>query len=236
MMLTMLLALTGCIDDEVFISGPITDTRGGGSPIADASVSLRGTEGDLFSSAVTDSDGWFEAPVPPQQIFFLHAEADGFVATSFAGLSSAEPIAVTEGELWLRQSTDLESIRSEFDGCAPESLGLGGVIEGEVRLYVAPDQDLDTLPLVTTATVTAYTADGSVSVGCYLDDEGVSAPGSAVTGETGRFALFNVPSGSISVLVSYTYGGTEPHEDWYIVYVPEGGVVPLYPALSTIPD
>lgn len=236
-MIVLLTLLTGCLDETVEISGQVTDSQGeDGQPVSDASVTIRDFGGAQFASATTDGDGVFSSTVPMQQMFFLEMEADGFAKTAYAGLSALQEIQVTDGELWLRAEDDLEAIRAEFEGCAPAELGVGGVIEGEVRLYVLQGQETEELPFVTTATVTAYTADGTVSVGCYLDDKGTSDPSMSVTGVTGRFALFNVPSGPMSVLISYTYGGAAPHEDWYTVYVPEGGVVPLYPALATMPQ
>ena len=229
------LMMTGCVETEFLISGEVTDARDGGAPVSGADVTLRDMNGERYSEATTDSDGRFEAAMPPQQLFFMVADAEGFVPTSFAGLSAAAPLEIIEGEVWLRNSSDLESIRATFDGCAPPTLGEGGIIEGEVRLYVLAGQESETLPLVTTATVTAFTADGVAISGCYLDDEGVSAPESGVTGETGRFALFNIPAGTISINISYDYGGAEPQEDWYVMYAPEGGVVPIYPALSSMP-
>lgn len=231
----LLLTVVGCMETVFPISGPVTDSRYGGNPIPDADVTLRDAGGQVFSQATTNDYGWFEADMPPQQIFYMHATADGFVDTSYSGLSAAAPFEIIEGEVWLRSTEDLEDIRAEFDGCAPDTLGEGGVIEGEVRLYVLPGQDPDELPLVTTATITAYTVDGAVTAGCYLNDKGESAPDQGITGQTGRFALFNVPSGTISINVQYDYGGPEPREDWYVVYVPESGVVPLYPVYSSMP-
>lgn len=229
------LMVTGCMETDFLISGEVTDAPVDGAPVSGADVTLRDMNGAVYSEATTDTAGWFEAAMPPQQLFFMVASAEGFVPTSFAGLSAAAPLEIIEGEVWLRRSADLDSIRDDFDGCAPAELGSGGVIEGEVRLYVLEGQESDILPLVTTATVTAFTSDGVAISGCYLDDEGISAPNSGVTGSTGRFALFTIPAGTISIQITYDYGGAEPQEDWYVMYVPEGGVVPMYPALASMP-
>lgn len=235
-MIVLMSLLAGCVEETVSISGQVIDDRSDGAPVSGAAVTVWDIAGATFDTATTGDDGVFSSTVPMQQMFFLELEGEGFANTAYAGLSALQDLQITDGELWMRTADDLEAIRAEFDGCAPDELGVGGVIEGEVRLYVLEGQDPDELPYVTTATVTAYTADGTVSVGCYLDDKGVSDPSMSVTGQTGRFALFNVPSGPMSVLVSYTYGGSSPHEDWHTVYVPEGGVVPLYPALATMPQ
>jgi len=229
------LLILGCAEPEYFISGTITE-RSDGSPIAGADVVLRGVSGGVHAEAVADDSGWFEASMPGSQLFFLHASAEGYTDTSYTGVAAGESVEVVEGELWLRQDEDLEAIRQEFEGCAPETLGDGGVVEGEVRLYVLAGQEVEDLPLVTTATVMAFTDEGVATSGCYLADDGSSDPASEETGETGRFAIFGVPAGLISVRIQYDYNGPTLQEDWYAVYVPEDGVVPLYPALSTMPQ
>lgn len=237
-MLVWTTLLVGCLITEVDLSGPITDTRGGGEPVAGAGVVVRDSNGTRYAETTTDDAGEFSVPVLAGQVFYLEAGAvdAGFAPTSYTGAAGTEPLSVSEGDLWLRRSADLEAIRAEFAGCSPEELGGGvGVVEGEVRLYVAPQQEVDSLPLVTTASVTAYSNNGTAYTACYLDDAGESAPDLEWTGETGRFAVFGVQEGPVSVLVEYDYGGTEPHADWFTFFVPAGGVVPLYPALAGMP-
>ena len=234
--LVMVTGLMGCLSSEALLSGVLTDAMGGGTPVAGAAVVGRDTTGMRYSEASTADDGSFELALPTGQVFYLHAEAEGFAPTSFTGMMGTDPIELGEGVVWLRQEADLEAVRAEFAGCAPESLGPDvGVLEGEVRLYVAPQQAVETLPLVTTATVTVYTNAGVAYGGCYLDDDGESSPEAVITGETGRFAVFGVAEGPVSVLIEYDYGGDAPHEDWYTFFVPAGGVVPLYPALVGMP-
>jgi hypothetical protein len=127
----------------------------------------------------------------------------------------------------MESAVDLDAVRATFDGC-DGAAGPGGVIEGEARLYI-PGNDADTLPLVTTATVTVFDATGNEHAACYLDDDGTFDAGATVTGETGRFAVFGLDEGPVVVDIVYDTGETEP-EVAYWRWVSDGGVVPMHPA------
>lgn len=230
-MLTWMLLLA-CTTEitETTISGPITDAQDG-RPVVGAQVTVRDSQGERFSTVTTDGDGNFETTMPVDQYVFIEAEAEAFVPTAFTVLAGQDPLTVQSGQLWMKRADDRDALEAEFSACQGE----GNLIEGEVRLYVAPQQEWDTLPKVTTAQVTAYTEDGTPYFGCYLDDEGESVPDLERTGYTGRFAIFGVPSGRISIKANYSHGEPQEQEDWYEVYVPEAGVVPFYPLLVSLP-
>ncbi len=217
------------------LSGVVTDARDGGAPVAAAAVTLREQFGTIWEETTTDDSGAFTTSVPSNQLFFLHTEAEGFVTTSYTGWAGDAALEVSEEGLWMQTEADLDALREEFTGCAGEVDPERGVIEGEVRLLVIEQEDLSELPLVTTASLLAYSESGVAYSACYLDDDGVSDPDAVWTGETGRFAFFNVPPGIISLHLSYDYGGPDDQEDWYYAYLTAGGVAPMYPVAAGMP-
>ena len=233
----MLALLTlACLPDSTLMTGAVMSAAEDGSPVPDTTVTIRtGASGSEWDTTVSDSSGAFEVEVPTHSLFYFAAQADGFAHTVFTGVAGDEPVEVVDGELWMRTDDDLQTLKTEFGDCAAGAVE-GGVIEGEIRLMViSSEEDADTLPLVTTAAILAYSESGVPYTACYLDDEGVASADAAITGETGRFAIFGVPAGVISVQIRYDYGGPEEQEDWYQVYMPDNGTVPMWPALVSMP-
>ena len=230
-----LLALA-CLPTSTTMSGAITDAQDGGSPVPGAEVTIRSANGAEWDAAVADGSGNFEVTLPIHSLFYLAVEADGFEPTVFTGVADDDPVEVAEGELWLRSPDYLDTLITEFGDCGVEaSASGGGIIEGEVRLQVVSTEEADSLPLVTTASLIAYSESGVPYTACYLDDEGVASSEALWTGATGRFAIFGVPSGLISLQIRYDYGGPDEQEDWYPLYMPDNGTMPMWPAQVSMP-
>lgn len=230
-----LLALA-CLPTSTTMTGAVMDAQTNGSPVPSAEITIRTGGGGEWDATTADASGTFEVALPTHAVFYFAAEADGFLPTVFTGVTDDNPVEVTEGDLWLRTQTDIDAIIAEFGDCAVEaSASGGGIIEGEVRMQVVETEEVDGLPLVTTASALAYTESGVPYQACYLDDEGVASSEALWTGETGRFAIFGVPSGLISLQLRYDYGGTDEQEDWYPLYMPDNGAVPMWPALVSMP-
>ena len=228
------LLFLACIPESTLISGMVMDSQDAGTPAPGVTVTTLDGGGMEWATTTTDDSGTFVVDLPIYTLFYLEAAADGFVPTVFSGFAENEPLEVQDGSLWMRTPQEHDELAVTFGDCAAEA-GEGGVIEGEVRMLVIQTPDLSELPLVTTASVLAYTADGTPYSACYLDDEGISSAEAFQTGETGRFAIFGVPDGLISLQVRYDYGGSEDQEDWYPIYMPDNGTVPLWPALVSLP-
>lgn len=228
------LLLAACVvgdAPQISVSGHVYDSPDADAGIvAGAGVVALDAYGVEVDAATADDDGAFEVEVAGWDVFHLHFSAEGFATTAWAGTAGETDIVADEGVLWARSEADLDALRATHSNC-PTAQDAGGVVEGVMRLYIPGQEDNDTLPLVTTGVVTAWTVDGVAYTACYLDGEGASDAAATSTGETGNFAIFGVPSGPISVELGYTTYGVAAESGWYFVWLPDGGVAPLHPAL-----
>jgi len=233
-MIALLLACTS-LPETVLLTGSIVDAPSSqASMVADATVSILDLDLQEVASSTTDADGTFSVTVPAAATFFVSLEAEGHTPTSHTGFSGSTDITAAPGELWVRPTEELDAIRAEFAGCEGAE-GPGATVEGVVRLWIPGDNALDSLPLITTATVEVIEANGVTHGACYLDAEGLHDPKATKTGDTGRFAIFGLSSGGVTVNVSYTAEGIMQDESLYWAYLPEDGTFPLQPALVEMP-
>ncbi|MDP6933096.1 MAG: carboxypeptidase-like regulatory domain-containing protein [Myxococcota bacterium] len=217
---------------EILLTGHVLDEQDEeAGPIPEATIELRDGNTEAYSEATTDEDGAFSIAAPAGDNIYVSLSADGYTTTAFTGATSYSDVEVEDGTLWMRSEAQVDVLRNLFDGC---SLDDGGIVEGEVRVYI-PDQDADELPLVTTAYAVAYTPDGDAYEACYLDDEGNSDPEATQTGNTGRFAIFGLPEAPLTVYLNYDPGAGDAIERVFYVYLPENGIAPLYPAYVELP-
>jgi len=241
-MIALLFAACTLEPSDTVMIGAVYSAHTDGVPVANATVETRNEMGEPLAIATTDNDGMFEVQLPSTQMFFVTVSGDDYVPTSYAGIAGTDALLLNEGELWLRSETKLDNIRQEFSDCDGFDTA-GGVIEGEVRLLVVLQDDLESLPLVTTALLVAYDSNGIAHSACYLpededpggDTKETEESNAQVTGSTGRFAFFGVPAGPTDIDIQYDFGGSEPVSSWHYVYVPEEGTVPMYPALVNLP-
>lgn len=226
-----LLLFAGCwsIPLEVQLTGTLLDAREG-QGLSGADIEIHDALGVAGATGSTGEGGAFEITVPASQSFFVTFadEAGGHVPTSFTGLAGSSDIQADEGTLYLRSADELALLRAEFAAC-PDAQAEGPVVEGEVRLWLNVEE-VDELPTIPDATVVVHDADDNQLPACYLDDKGASLPDGERTGATGRFAVFGVPEGPLSVQVIWAFAEGVDLESWYIVRAPSGGVVPMYPA------
>jgi hypothetical protein len=164
----------------------------------------------------------------------LHA--DGYVPTSYSLGTFYEDSSLPDATLWLRSESSLAALEKEFGPSCPNIENDEGVaLEGEVRLFL-DGQELDTLPLVTTASVTAVDGNGAIFDGCYLDVSGKPSAGATMTGETGRFAVFGAEAGTLALQVTFEFvEGLDEEPVTYPIVAEAGGAVPYYPALVFAP-
>ncbi len=236
MLLFLVLACQPKLNEDVVVSGEVYAGRVDGSDLL-GGASLR--THDLFNEQVdqtrADAQGRFEILAPPIDLFFFTVEAEGFVPTSLSANVGTSDTAAPKGAVWARSLADHEAALAPFAGC-PGFDAAGGVIEGEVRVYLGETvQEGDELPLITTATVFAEDPNGRIAAPCLLDDDGLYDPDTLVTGQTGRFAMFGLAPGIAALRIAYTIDGAEVPEQYTNVMVPENGVAPLYPAWATLP-
>jgi hypothetical protein len=203
--------------------------------VAGAEIDVYDASTETFSHATADDDGGVTLQLPFGGASFLILHADGHVPTSFSLSAFYEDSSLPDSVLWMRSETAVAALRDAFGPACPNMDNLEGVLlEGEVRLFI-DGQDLDTLPLITTASVTAYDGDGAEYPGCYLDDAGEPSAG-ATTGKTGRFAVFGAGAGTLLLEVTFELTpGVEEQANGYYVVAEAGGAAPYYPALVFAP-
>ncbi|MBN1336146.1 MAG: hypothetical protein JXB39_09310 [Deltaproteobacteria bacterium] len=237
------LAACDTFPDTVLLSGSVYDAPyDEGKAVAGIAVTTRDGGLDVFSETVTDASGAFQVEVASQQHLYVALSGDGQAPTLFAGQTGAYDMTVARGALFVRPETWAADLAARFGACASQALaakGAGtGLIEGEVRLYMAGVSAPDSI-VAERAWVTARQGDGTAWEACYLDDEGAPDPDARYTGSQGRFAVFGVPAGPILLLVSYGDRDAADNDDtgegvWYSwvyeVLMEDNGVAPFYPA------
>ena len=233
-----LLALLACAPEAVTvtISGQVDDIPGGGGiGVAQAAVSTTDGLGDPIDAATADAQGRFTANLLPSAPFTLEVQGEDTLPTVFAGLAGLDDLQVPDGFVFTRTAAAIEALRADHAGC-PTATAAGAVVEGEARVFINIDPaDYDTLPLVTTATVTVTDADGVDHAACYLADDGSADPAATVTGATGRFAVFGLPAGLATVSVVYTVDAEVSDLATFDIHLPADGVAPLYPLFVASP-
>lgn len=227
-MLAILLAGCWSIPTEVQLSGTVLDHYQG-SGLSGVDIEVDDALDTFISDGLSGEGGAFDIKVPASQSFYLTFSGEGFVPTAFTGLAGASDLVAPDGVLYLRSVDELAALRTEFSAC-PTAQEAGPVVEGIVRVYLPVDDDPETLPIATEATVTVYDVDDNEFAACYLDDDGASMADGTATTNSGRFAVFGVPEGPLSVRVQWQMTDTVQTESWYIVRAPAEGVAPMYPA------
>lgn len=224
------LMLSGCwsLPTEVTLTGAVLDEYQGAG-FEGATVEIHTPLGEPWGSTTTGADGSFSVGVPASSAFFATLSAEGHVPTSFTGIAGSEDVVADEGTLYLRSEAEVAALRAEFAAC-PAAQDEGPLVEGVVRLYLGTGDEPEDLPTITNAKVTVYDAQDQTWTACYLDDDGVSLADGTETGNTGRFAVFGVPEGPLSVAVEYDLADDYPLTYWNIVRGAPGGAVPMYPA------
>ena len=236
----MILFLLACIQTatEVAVRTTIGSDRDEDPEgvVAGAEIDVYDGSTQEFSHATADGDGAVTLELPFGGASFLILHADGHVPTSFSLAPFYEDSSLPDAVLWMRSESALTALEDEFGPSCPNIETADGVLlEGEVRLFI-DGQDLDDLPLVTTASVTAYDGDGVAYPGCYLDDAGKPSASATTTGQTGRFAVFGAEAGTLLLELNFEVGKDieEPTNGYYVV-AEAGGTAPYYPALVFSP-
>lgn len=223
--------------ETVLVEGTVFDEAyGEGEPVAELTVLSRNAAFEEHATTTTDADGRFSLEVAAVQDLYLEISGEEHATTLFAGEAGLVDMEVTDGTLWVRSADASEELAETFGDCAA---GLeGGIIEGEVRAWIEGDLEMDDLPLVETASLTVYDANGIEYAPCFLDADGEPDDDATVTNATGRFAFFGLPAGPLTVEVTYGDATEEELGVWwyYHVYMVEDGISPFYPLLVELVD
>ena len=228
-MTALLLSLSiGCLPTmSASITATITDNNQ--EIVPNASVEIRAWDGSLLERLNGDETGTFQADLPPYQEFFVIVESDEHPPTSFTGYSGEGDYTVPNGTLWVRTFDEVNAVANEFSTCGTNETTGTGFIEGIARLYISGTPVSD-LPTLTTATASAEQNETNTYEGCYLptlDEESGEMFDSEVTGESGQYAIFEIPEGLTKLTIEVDVDG-ELYDYPYWVYVPSDGVFPLF--------
>jgi len=236
-MLLLMLSI-GCIEplvSNVTLTGTLTQTNDSNSdPVSDGEVATYDGLGQEVDCTVASDLGEFSVSAPASSTFFVQTAGADRVRTTFTGWSGIDDIDIDPGVLWVRSADELDEIRGEFSECDRASLP-GGIIEGEVRVYLPVEEPTDDLPLVSTAQASVEDQEGETIEACYLDDEGLSSPDTEQTGDSGRFAIFGLEPGLTWLTVTYAVTDDLEESSEYPILLPENGTAPLYPVLVDLP-
>jgi len=230
--MTMLFLLLGCNQDNfVTLVGTAFSDDEPASALPGATLTAYDFGIVETDEVTSDADGAFELQVRAGGIFYLELAAPGHRTTGLTGSVGQADFTAGDGLVWLRSDEQLDVIQGDFAGC-PGWDGDGAIIEGEIRLFqegLSAENSSRSL----TGWATAIDQDGNEFDACYLadDEERVAYdPEATITGFHGRFAIFDAPTGPISIEVGYFVEDIEFYSTYYYLYVPEGGITPLYPA------
>lgn len=227
----VLSAVVGCQSD-VEVVGRVMAGFLDEDVVAGAQVSL--FDGDLnpLSTGTTDGSGNFRLTAPPQVALHLLVEGDGLVPAMFPGESGPVSFIIPDGQVFAVTEAAAAQQRTDFAGC-PGADGTAGFLFGTAWVELTDPELLAESPPDPTAFVFVEETDGTGRRdACYLTDDGSAvADGSERTGDTGRFALFDLEGGPwvLSVARDATEGTAVSKS---IVHVPEGGVLARLPAFT----
>jgi hypothetical protein len=181
-------------------------------------------KGQEFDTVVSNADGTFEVTAPLGKRFGVVMSANGYVTTSITGYGVTDVVVTADGDLFMRSDDWMEALRGTYEGC-PGADDDSAIVEGILRVHLpVPADEVDTLPVVKTASMTLTNGDAEddseAPLPCYLDDDG----------EACHFAFFDAPAGWATVGSTYTVEDVEVDGMEHPVWVPEGGIASLDPA------
>lgn len=221
------LGLWGCAETVGEISGTVLiGSVATGDPLAGGTVQILGEDTEIFDEAPIDDQGRFLASAPLGANIYAVVEGPGMVPAGFSGKMGQGAFEVPPGALFGVSQVERDALDAVFGDCARP----GPALYGEVRLYGFVDED-GVNPLVTTAYASAGPIGQEPAAACYLGAEtGEYDPEATLTGPTGRFALFDVPTGLVDLDYGYRVGGSITVDGTLRLFVPDQGVTPLMPA------
>ena len=204
---------------EASLSSSVLDEEG--VPVAEAFVTIYDLDENIYSTTTTTADGSFSISLPPHQTFFAVLEHENYLSTSHTGFAGEGTTEDEEGLKILNEEA-FRIRQAEYPDC-DDSFGF---IEGEVRVAI-PEQEIEDMPIVTTARAIAYNLDYVGTSACYYDPSAEPPQ----TGESGRYLISNLREGLHEVLLTVQYDPQTQKEFYYLVYVPQNGIAPLLPNL-----
>jgi len=221
-----LLALA-CLEQpsEVMLSGRVRASQYESDPAIGINVTSLDPELSPYGETQTNDAGDFEVSVAANGVYHILFAQEGSVTTSFSGVAGSSNFSLDEDLLFVRSTAEVEELRALHENC-PDSDLEGGIIEGLVRLPIMSNATGDYMT-AETASVEASLNDAITYTPCYLDDDGASLPESDRVGATGKFAIFGVNEGAISLEFQRDIGD-KTLSNYAFAYMPDNGFIPLF--------
>ena len=226
--------LVSCLPQpgEVTLSGQINASQDSQSGMADVTVSSWDSTLSPYSETLTDVDGLFAINIQANRVYHLVLSGEALAPTAFSGVIGSEDVAIPADSLFVRSQREIEGLRASFAACDWIE-ATGGIIEGIVQFPIENGDSGENL-MAEVAYVSASSDEGTHYSACYLDNEGNALANGVEVGATGRFAIFGVAPGAVTVAFSQDLGG-QTLTNYGYTYMPENGVAPFFPAFIDLP-
>ncbi len=244
--LILLGALFGCEAEFIVLTAVVNDGPGDDAPAAPGvEVTSLGYDLGVVETVIADAQGQFEVLLPKGSYFYLELDGDDWARTTWWGIAGQVDATLPEDSLFVLSQADADAVRAKYAGC-PGADGVGAFVYGEVRFY-APGYEPDPgqeWPLAITAAVSLLGEGGEALSACYLDALGLAYdPEARWNGDSGQFAIFELPTGFPTLTVDILTVDEETGEvedepltsESVTIYAPEGGVASMMPFYVTFP-
>ena len=213
--------------DAVNLSGQVLSSQYVESGAPNVQVQSLNAKLAPHAESVTDADGKFEVEVEASGVYHLHLSGEGLTTTTFSGIVGQQDIELTEGSLFVRSEDEVDALRAAHINC-PTAMNPGGIVEGVVEFPLTSDATGDAI-IAQEATVIASLNDAVDYTACVFDDDGVSLDTDGIVGATGRFAIFGVEPGAITIEFVQQIGN-KTLTNYGFALMPEDGIAPFHPA------
>lgn len=230
--------LLACSQSTVVVEGKVRDdVDEEAPPFAGAQLTVLSEDGkETLAKSKANAKGRFSVEVPAGIAFHAIIDGEGHIPAAFTGVAGLnDTFEVEDGVLHGVTQEEWDWWTTAFAGCP--GVGEGGAIIGIARTLELRD-DNGEHPSVNTGIAELYdpAKDKVLTRACYLDPETMTYdPDAVFTGETGLFAIFGIEEGTYVLSM-----GLEVYTDSYtwddtVVYVPDGGAAPRFPAWVHFP-
>ncbi|MBK7760829.1 MAG: hypothetical protein IPI35_31350 [Deltaproteobacteria bacterium] len=244
--LIVLGAILGCDAEFIQLTAVVNDGPGVDAPAAPGvEVTSLGYDLGVIETVTADDAGQFEVLLPKGAYFYLELDGADWARTTWWGIAGQVDSTLPEDTLFVLSQADADALRARYAGC-PGADGVGAFVYGEVRFY-APGYEPDPgqeWPLAITAAATLVGDGGETLSACYLDAQGLAYdPEASWNGDSGQFAIFEVPTGfptlTVDILTINEETGKPEDEPLtsqsVTIYAPEGGVASMMPFYVNFP-
>lgn len=218
--------------EAVSLSGQVLSSQYAESGASGVRVESMDPTLSPFAETTTDDNGEFSVEVQASGVYHLHFSGDGIVTTAFAGIVGQSDIALSSGSVFVRTESEVAALRDMHENC-PSASEPGGVIEGVVEFPLTSDVTGEAV-IAESAVVRASLNDAADYTTCVLDDEGESVATEGQVGATGRFAIFGVEPGAVTIEFVQAIGD-KTLTNYGFVLMPEDGIAPFHPATIDLP-